>query len=103
MAKSKAAIERESIAAIEAQMKARGVIEVNHYLDWVAGDMVSITGEAGVFNFKSVRVDSEGNPKWANVWGGPKDQEALRSFALDRLEPFTKIKRRGKKKVASEV
>ena len=102
MAKSKAVIERESLAAVRAQQAALGVVEVDHYLDWKAGDQVSVVGEAGVFNFMSVRVDADGMPQWVNLWGGPKDQECLRSFALDRLEPFTKIKRRGRKKVVSE-
>lgn len=97
MAKSKAVIERESEEAIFEQQRQIGVIEIDHWNEWKRGDTVSVHGEAGVFNFISVRVDAKGNPRWANVWGGPKDQEALRSFDLDRIEVFTKIKRRGKR------
>lgn len=103
MAKSKAVIERESEEAVSEQQRQMGVIEVDHWLEWVSGDKVSIAGEAGVFNFMSVRLDSDGNPKWVNVWGGPSKQEMLRSFAINRLESFTKIKRRGKRRVVNEV
>ena len=99
--KSKARIERESEEAVLAQLSERGVIEVDHWLDWANGDPISIVGEAGVFTFLSVRVDKDGQPRWANVWGGPAKQEMMRSFPLEKLETFTKIKRRGKKKVAT--
>ena len=91
---------RAAEKAVFAQLTERGVVESDHYEDWKQGDLVSITGEAGVFNFLSVRLDEYGNPRWANVYGGPKGQEMHRSFNLNRLETFSKIKRRGSKKVA---
>jgi hypothetical protein len=93
--------ERASDAVAE-QQRQMGVIEVDHYLEWTRGDHVSIFGEAGVFTFLSVRVDEEGNPKWANVYGGPSKQEMFRSFELDRLEKFVKIKKRRNRKVATD-
>ena len=100
MAKSRAQIERESTDAVLAQMEARGIIEEDNYCEWNDGDLVSIAREPGVFTFHSVRVDEDGRPLWANVWGGIKGQEASRSFEVDRLETFGKIKRRGRRKKA---
>lgn len=87
--------------AVKEQQLRMGVNEVDHYLEWTRGDHISITGEAGVFTFISVRVDEAGNPKWANVYGGPSKQEMFRSFTLNRLEKFAKIKQRGKRKVVN--
>lgn len=89
---------RQASEAVAQQLLDRGVLECKTYDQWTEGDILNIQGEAGVFNFQSVRLDGEGNPLWANVWGGPKGQEASRSFALDRLEPYKgRIKRRGRK------
>ena len=88
---------RASEAAVREQLAARGVVESDHYLEWTRGDNVSIDGEAGVFTFLSVRLDAEGNPVWANVYGGPTKQEMHRSFSLDRVETLTKIRRRGRR------
>ena len=87
--------------AVRSQMAERGVVESDRYLEWTRGDHVSITGEAGVFTFLSVRLDSDGNPVWVNVYGGPSKQEMFRSFTLTRLEKFERIKRRGSRKAAA--
>jgi nicotinic acid phosphoribosyltransferase len=94
---SKADKEQLMADAVYEQMRQMGVIEIDHYGEWKKGDTINVDGEAGVFTFLSVRVDAEGNPRWANVWGGPSKQEMMRSFDVDRLESFTKIKRRGKR------
>ena len=99
MARSKSAgqIAKESAAAVEEQMRSRGIVEAETYGDLGRGDPLGIVGETGTFKFQSVRLDSDGNPVYVNVYGGPAGSEAFRSFTLTRITAKPRKSRRVRK------
>jgi hypothetical protein len=86
--------------AVRQQRIDMGIIERAEWGEWKTGDVVGIAREAGHFRFISVRVDTEGNPLHANVYGGIKGSEAFRSFDVDRLQTNAAKRNRRKKVVA---
>ncbi|HZT65035.1 MAG TPA: hypothetical protein VFA11_04530 [Acidimicrobiales bacterium] len=52
-----------------------------------AGQAVAVTGLRGQFVFQAVVVNRRTGARWANVFGGPKGRERVRSVPPDRLRP----------------